>query len=77
MGFIISIYKGDKIPIKFYKGVKYMDYQKAYALLVGVVSNTIDEINKSHILSPEIENALYMLRLGLTETEEMYISSGE
>lgn len=54
-----------------------MDYQKAYALLVGVVSNTIDEINKSHILSPEIENALYMLRLGLTETEEMYISSGE
>ena len=54
-----------------------MDYQRAYALLVGIMSDTIDEISKSPVFYQEIENAIYMLQQGLIETEEMYISSGE
>ena len=54
-----------------------MDYKKAHALLVGIISDTIDEISKSPVSSHEIENATHMLQLGLIETEEMYISSRE
>ena len=50
-----------------------MDYQRAYALLVGVMSNAIDEIAKSPVYSREIERAIYMLQWGLLEAEEMYI----
>lgn len=54
-----------------------MDYKKAYALLVGTMSNAIDEINKSHIISQEMENAIQMLKEGLEKAEEMYICSEE
>lgn len=54
-----------------------MNYKKAYALLVGTMSNAIDEIDKSHILSQEINNTIQILIKGLTEVEEMYICSEE
>lgn len=54
-----------------------MDYQKAYALLVGIMSNAIDEISKSHIISQETENAIRMLKEGLEKTEEVYICSDD
>lgn len=49
-----------------------MDYKKAYTLLAGVMSNTMNEINKSDIKSEEIENVMHMLKDGLTKAEEMY-----
>ena len=52
-----------------------MDYQKAYALLVGIMSNAIDEIGKSRVISQEMENAIKLLKEGLEQAEEMYISS--
>ena len=52
-----------------------MDYQKAYALLVRTMSNAIDEIGKSHVISREMENTIQMLKEGLAKTEEMYIYS--
>lgn len=54
-----------------------MDYKKAYALLMGTMSNAIDEISKSHVISQEIENAVRMLREGLEKAEEMYLCSDE
>ena len=54
-----------------------MDYQKAYALLVGVVSKAIDEIGKSLNVSTETENAVKMLKDGLEQAEEMYIGTEE
>jgi len=54
-----------------------MDYKKAYALLVGTMSNAIDEISKSRIISQEMENAIKMLKEGLEKAEEMYICSEE
>jgi hypothetical protein len=78
MGFIININKGNIIPIKeYYVGGMVMDYKKAYALLVGTISNAIDEIGKSHIISQEMENAMQMLMDGLENTEEMYLSAEE
>ena len=50
-----------------------MDYLKAYALLVGTMSDAIDEIGKSHFISQEMENAIRMLKEGLEEAEEMYL----
>ena len=52
-----------------------MDYLKAYALLVGTISNAIDEIGKSRVISQEMENAIQMLKAGLEEVEEMYLCS--
>lgn len=52
-----------------------MDYKKAYALLVRTMSNAIDEIGKSRIISQEMENAIRMLKEGLEKAEEMYICS--
>lgn len=54
-----------------------MDYPKAYALLVGTMSNAIDEIGKSNVISQEMENAIRMLKEGLEKAEEMYICSDE
>lgn len=54
-----------------------MDYQKAYALLMGTMSNAIDEINQSRVISQEMENAIQMLKAGLEHAEEMYINSEE
>jgi len=54
-----------------------MDYQKAYALLVGIMSNAIDEINKSCVVSQEMENAIKMLKEGLEKVEEMYLCAEE
>ena len=49
-----------------------MDYKSAYALLVGRISNAIDEIEKSRVTSQEMENAIKMLKEGLEQAEEMY-----
>jgi len=54
-----------------------MDYKKAYALLVGVMSKTIDELEKSQVISQETESAVVMLKEGLEQAEEMYICSEE
>ena len=54
-----------------------MDYKKAYALLVGTMSNAIDEMEKSQVIMQETENAIYMLKEGLEAVEEMYIGSEE
>ena len=54
-----------------------MDYQKAYTLLVDTMSKAIDEINKSRTISQEMENAIQMLKAGLEQAEEMYISAEE
>jgi len=54
-----------------------MDYQKAYALLVGSMSNAIDEIDKSRVITQEMENAIKILKKGLEEAEEMYLCSDE
>lgn len=54
-----------------------MDYQKAYTLLVETMSKAIDEINKSHFVSQEMENAIQMLKQGLEEVDEMYMSAEE
>ena len=52
-----------------------MDYKKAYALLVGTVSDAIDELNKPCETSPDVVHAIQLLEEGLETTEEMYISS--
>ena len=52
-----------------------MDYQKAYALLVGTISDAVDEIDKAQVISQELENAKRMLKGGLEKAEEMYICS--
>lgn len=52
-----------------------MDYQKAYALLVGTISNAIDEIGKSRTITQEMENGIRMLKEGLEKAEEMYLSA--
>ena len=49
-----------------------MDCEKAYALLVGRISNAIDEIERSRVTLQGMENAIKMLKEGLEETEEMY-----
>lgn len=54
-----------------------MDYQKAYALLVGTMANAIDEIDKSYIHSQETQNAIQILKEGLRKVEEMYLCSEE
>ena len=54
-----------------------MDYQKAYTLLVGVMSKAIDELGKSQVVSTETKNAVKMLKDGLEQAEEMYISTEE
>lgn len=54
-----------------------MDYKKSYALLVGTISNAIDEINQSRIISQEMENAIHIMKKGLEATEEMYLCSEE
>lgn len=54
-----------------------MDYQKAYAYLVGCISEAMDEMNHSHLIQPEMENALQILRKGLCTTEEMYLNADE
>ena len=48
-----------------------MDYQKAYILLVASMSNAIDEIEKSRVITQEMGNAVKMLKEGLEEAEEM------
>ena len=50
-----------------------MDYQKAYALLAGIMSEVIDELEKTQVISREIENAVQMLKKGLRVAEVMYI----
>ena len=52
-----------------------MNYQKAYALLVTSMSNAIDQLEKSKILSQETSTAISLLKEGLKQTEEMYIST--
>ncbi len=52
-----------------------MNYQKAYALLLGSMSNAIDELNKSTILSVEMENAVKILKEALETAEEMYLEA--
>ena len=54
-----------------------MDYKKAYALLAGTMSNTIDEIEKSRVISQEMENAIKMLKEGLEKAEDMYLCAEE
>ena len=56
--------------------INIVDYKKAYALLVGIMSETIDELEKSQIISRETEVAILMLKEGLEIAEEMYIFSG-
>ena len=52
-----------------------MDYKKAYTLLVGTMSNAIDEIEKSIVITPEMENGIKLLKAGLEQAEEMYLSA--
>lgn len=52
-----------------------MNYQKAYALLVGTMSDAIDEIHKSHVILQEMEKAIQILKEGLAKAEEMYTDS--
>jgi len=54
-----------------------MDYKKAYALLAGVMSRAIDEIEKSQVISQETESAFQMLKEGLKKAEEMYLCSDD
>jgi len=54
-----------------------MDYKKAYAQLVGVMSNAIDELEKSQVISQETDNAVQVLKQGLEQAEEMYICADE
>ncbi|HMM06800.1 MAG TPA: hypothetical protein PKD52_09060 [Clostridiales bacterium] len=54
-----------------------MDYKKAYALLAGTMSNAIDEIERSRVISQEMENAIKMLKEGLEKAEEMYLWAEE
>lgn len=78
MGFIINIIKGNIIPISKYDlEEKHMDYKKAYALLAGTMSNAIDEIERSRVISQEMENAIKMLKEGLEKAEEMYLWAEE
>ena len=50
-----------------------MDYKKAYTMLVVALSEAITEINKSRIISQEMENGIKILKEGLNATEDMYI----
>jgi hypothetical protein len=79
MGDIINIYKGNSIPtlICRSKGEKRMNYEKAYALLVGRISNAIDCMCASRIISQQMEDAIRLLKEGLEIAEEMYLSTEE
>ena len=52
-----------------------MDYQKAYSLLAKTMSNAIDEIEKSRVITLEMDNGIELLKRGLEEAEEMYLSA--
>ncbi len=78
MGFIINTIKGNIIPISKYDlEEKHMDYKKAYTLLAGTMSDAMDEIEKSRVISQEMENAIKMLKDGLDKVEEMYLCAEE
>jgi hypothetical protein len=54
-----------------------MDYKKAYAMLMGTISDAIDEIEKLRFISQQVGNAMQMLKDGLKKAEEMYLCSEE
>lgn len=54
-----------------------MDYKKAYATLIGTISNAIDEINNSCAITQELKDVIQILKAGLEKAEEMYLSSDE
>lgn len=50
-----------------------MDYQKAYSVLFNAMSDAIDEINRSIIITQEMEDGLSILRKAQQITEKMYM----
>lgn len=52
-----------------------MDYQKAYALLIVKMSDAIDALSKSRVVSWHTEKALKIMKDGLEEAEEIYINA--
>lgn len=51
-----------------------MDYKKAYGILFNAMSKAIDEINRSRIITQEMEDGLDLLRKAQQTTEEMYMN---
>ncbi len=50
-----------------------MDYQKAYCVLFNAMSDAIEEIDHSRIITQEMEDGLDILRKAQQITEKMYM----
>ncbi len=56
------------------KGVKTMDYKKAYFILFNTITDVI-EIIENGIIFPNTDDAINKLKLAQQATEEMYIEN--
>ena len=51
-----------------------MDYEKAYIHLFKAITLSINELEKSFLVSKDAANAVDILKMAQQTTEEMYIS---
>ena len=58
-------------PKKQEEGGKRMDYYKAFVKLYGAAGAAIEELYKAHVVPPEVDNAIKILKEAITEVEEM------
>lgn len=50
-----------------------MDYQKAYCVLFNAMSDAIDQLNRSKIVTQELEEGVNILKKAQETTEKMYM----
>ncbi len=50
-----------------------MDYKKMYLKLFSAITDALEEIGQSKVISAEIKNAESILKSAQIKTEEMYI----
>lgn len=54
-----------------------MNYEKMYTILFNSITESVDEIVKTPILTEEVAKGLYILREAQKSTENMYIEESE
>ena len=64
----------DRIYVKMYVWGDTMNYEKAYIHLFRAITQSINEIEKSIIISNDTANAVDILKSAQQTTEDMYIS---
>lgn len=54
-----------------------MDYNKAFIKLYGAAGAAIEELYKSRVVPPELDNAIKILKDAITVVEEMEEAEGD